>query len=44
MLCRMLKFVVEKMSKREKTEFAEKPYFYECQKSIEDQQVPPEAV
>lgn len=39
----MLKFVVERMSKREVTEFKDRPYFYECQKTIEDQQVLSEA-
>ena len=39
----MLKFVVERMSKCEVAEFRDKPYFYECQKAIEDQQVPAEA-
>ena len=32
------------MSKCEMTDFREKPYFYECQKTIQDHQVPSEVV
>ena len=40
----MLKFVMARMSEGEMTEFRDKPYFYECQKTIQDHQVPSEVV